>query len=209
MKNANLKRMRQRAALAVIIVGVVNVLTAPDQISIPIEVPPQQVVYSDVPTIRPSKDKLPDVVAVPTQHFTHRDEVCLAKNIYFEAKNQSLAGKLAVGIVTLRRVASSDFPKSVCGVVEQSAKNSRNMPIRNRCQFSWYCDGKPDKVVNEDAYEEATVVASALLSGETSVIDITKGADHYHASYVRRPSWTSKMKRVARVEDHVFYSDAL
>ena len=41
---------------------------------------------------------------------------CLAKNIYFEAGNQPLAGKLAVAHVVRNRVEDSQFPDTYCGV---------------------------------------------------------------------------------------------
>ena len=48
-----------------------------------------------------------------------QEAVCLAKNIYFEARGESLAGKLAVAKVTLNRTKHEDFPDSVCKVVYQ------------------------------------------------------------------------------------------
>ena len=47
------------------------------------------------------------------------EAVCLAKNIYFEAGNQSKAGRLAVGLVTLNRVEMREYPDTICGVVHQ------------------------------------------------------------------------------------------
>ena len=60
-----------------------------------------------------------------------REVDCLAKNIYFEAGSESRAGKIAVAEVTMNRVKSREFPRSVCGVVYQKS--------RNICQFSWVC----------------------------------------------------------------------
>ena len=57
---------------------------------------------------------------------------CLAKNIYFEAGNQPLAGRIAVGQVTLNRRDHGMFPNTVCNVVYQGGES------RHRCQFSWY-----------------------------------------------------------------------
>ena len=63
---------------------------------------------------------------------------CLARNIYFESRNQPLAGRLAVGQVTMNRVDSPRFPNTVCDVVMQGGERL------HRCQFSWYCDGEVD-----------------------------------------------------------------
>jgi spore germination cell wall hydrolase CwlJ-like protein len=64
----------------------------------------------------------------------NRELKCLADNIYYEAGNQSTQGKLAVAAVTINRVKSPKFPKSVCAVVYQRTKRV--------CQFSWVCEGK-------------------------------------------------------------------
>ena len=73
------------------------------------------------------------------------DEVeCLALNIYHEARNQPTAGKLAVAQVTLNRVKHDRFPNTICGVVYQGYYLNNN-PIKHKCQFSWWCDGKSDK----------------------------------------------------------------
>ena len=61
---------------------------------------------------------------------------CLARNIYFEAGNQPLAGRLAVGHVVINRRNNGLFPNTICEVVHDGGTR------RNRCQFSWYCDGK-------------------------------------------------------------------
>ena len=68
---------------------------------------------------------------------------CLAMNMYHEARDQGTAGRLAVSAVVLNRVNDSRFPNSVCEVVLQaqmkpSWKTGLPVPIRNKCQFSWY-----------------------------------------------------------------------
>ena len=57
---------------------------------------------------------------------------CLAKNIYFEAGNQPLAGRIAVAQVTINRRNHSMFPNTICEVVYQGGET------RNKSQFSWY-----------------------------------------------------------------------
>ena len=78
---------------------------------------------------------------------------CMAKNIYFEAAVESTAGQLAVAQVTLNRVKSSYYPNTVCEVVYEgkhyTTSKGDQFPVRDRCQFSWYCDGKGDEVKNK------------------------------------------------------------
>ena len=85
-------------------------------------------------------------------HLPDREVQCLAKNIYFEARNQDEYGKFGVAQVTLNRVDSPRFPNSICKVVFQPSKLPKK---RHLCQFSWYCDGIPDRIRNKNQYEEA------------------------------------------------------
>lgn len=123
--------------------------------------------------------------------------LCLSLNLYHEAKNQSFEGLVAVGNVVMNRVASPDFPNTVCGVVKQGGERRKH-----RCQFSWYCDGKSDKPYNREMYTRAESVAHLILGG--AIKDITGGALYYHATYVK-PRWASRMKRTIRIDDHIFY----
>jgi len=70
--------------------------------------------------------------------------VCLALNIYHEARNQPTIGQVAVGQVVMNRVRDERFPDTVCGVVKQGQTYSwqPDLPIRNKCQFSWWCAGQ-------------------------------------------------------------------
>jgi N-acetylmuramoyl-L-alanine amidase len=123
---------------------------------------------------------------------------CLALTIYHEARNQDLQGQIAVAQVVLERVYDSRFPDTVCGVVTDGGE------VRNRCAFSFYCDGQSDKPQDERAYTVARWVASGVLSGAVS--DVTGYATHYHAYYVR-PDWALKMRPTAVIGDHLFYRE--
>ena len=133
------------------------------------------------------------------------DEVeCLALNIYHEARNQPLVGKLAVAEVTLNRVKDDRFPNNICGVVYQGYYYSNNYPIKNKCQFSWWCDGKSDRPRDKKAWEESMRLASYVKSGLFDNIEVVNGSTHYHAVYVS-PYWTKMKKKVKVIADHVFY----
>ena len=49
--------------------------------------------------------------------YTPEDAECLAKNIYFEARAESTAGKLAVANVTINRAIAEHYPNTICGHV--------------------------------------------------------------------------------------------
>jgi len=130
--------------------------------------------------------------------------VCLALNIYHEAKNQSYLGQLAVGQVVINRVYDERFPDTVCEVVTQGPTYSwkPDFPVRNRCQFSWYCDGKSDIPKEDYAYEVAVMAAEDILYNDIN--DLTDGSTHYHAYYVI-PEWAQTKTQTIRIEDHIFY----
>ena len=132
------------------------------------------------------------------------DEVkCLALNIYHEARNQPTVGKLAVAQVTMNRVKDVRFPNTICGVVYQGYY-SNNFPIKNKCQFSWWCDGKSDKPRDTRAWSYSLMLAQRMHEGFFDNIDVVKGSTHYHAVYVT-PYWTKMKKKVRVIADHVFY----
>lgn len=134
-------------------------------------------------------------------HKNYKKEVrCMARNLYFESRDQDLQGRIAVGLVTLNRVYSNNFPNSVCEVVWQKRWSKRYG--RWVAQFSWTLDGKSDAPIENEAYDEAVRLSTALFAG--GIHDFTNGADHYHATYVN-PSWAKKLTLVAKIDDHIFY----
>lgn len=82
---------------------------------------------------------------------------CLAKAVYFEARGESLQGQVAVAEVILNRVESPRYPHSVCGVVQQAGHGG--------CQFSFTCDGHPDRMRDAHAADLAGRIARAMLDG--------------------------------------------
>ena len=134
---------------------------------------------------------------------------CLAMNIYHEARDQGTAGKLAVSAVVMNRVNDKRFPNTVCGVVLQahmkkSWKTGLPVPIRNKCQFSWYCDGKPDEPKDKESFEKALDLSDLMLHNKIKFVDITDGALFYHADYVT-PSWAKTKTKTVEIQDHIFY----
>ena len=118
--------------------------------------------------------------------------MCLSMNVYWEARDQSIAGQVAVAQVTMNRVASPDYPNDVCSVVYDHK------------QFSWFWDGKSDVPKEEAAWQRAQMVAKGVLagSGHSELMDVN--ITHYHAAYVQ-PYWAPTMKLVAQIDDHIFY----
>jgi N-acetylmuramoyl-L-alanine amidase len=124
---------------------------------------------------------------------------CLALNVYWEARSEPTIGQLAVAAVTLNRVAHPRYPDSVCEVVYQGGEGGKK-----GCQFSWWCDGKPDRPRNDVAWIKAVNVAFVAASMELP--DPTGGALWYHADYVD-PDWARSKLVVARIGRHLFFRE--
>ncbi|MEO0385550.1 MAG: cell wall hydrolase [Pseudomonadota bacterium] len=122
---------------------------------------------------------------------------CLAEGVYFEARGEPRRGQVAVAQVIMNRVNHDEFPDTICGVVYQ------NQHRRNRCQFSFACDGAPERVTERAAWEVAEGVSRQVLEGR-DLIETIEESTHYHATYVR-PRWAPRMIRLDRVGLHIFY----
>ena len=77
------------------------------------------------------------------------------------------------------------------------------IPVRNKCQFSWWCDGKSDEPRDADAWLEAQEIAYLIMQLE-NFVGISEGSTHYHATYVN-PDWNKKMQHVGRIGSHLFF----
>jgi spore germination cell wall hydrolase CwlJ-like protein len=128
---------------------------------------------------------------------SEKDFNCMATAIYFEARSEAYRGQVAVGQVVLNRVAHRLYPDTICSVVYQ------NKSKRNACQFSFACDGIPERVTERKAWAQAEEIARGVISGKLYLPEVGY-ATHYHATYVR-PQWAPRMKKVTKIGHHVFY----
>ncbi len=114
---------------------------------------------------------------------------CLAGAIYFEAKSESLEGQLAVGRVVINRAKSGRFPTTYCGVVYQPS------------QFS-FVRGAAMPSINMQSRLWRNAVAIAQIADADIWQSEAEGALFFHAARVS-PGW--KLRRIAKVENHIFY----
>ena len=134
---------------------------------------------------------------------------CMALNIYHEARGSSLADQAATADVVLNRMYDTRYPDTICDVVHQgtvkpSWKDETVMvPVRNKCQFSWWCDGRDDTPRDTDRWVSAQTLAYQIVV-EGKYRGITEGSTHYHATYVN-PRWSSDLQLVGRIGAHIFY----
>ena len=127
---------------------------------------------------------------------------CLARNVYYEARGESLEGQKAVALVTLNRVENSMFPDTICGVVNER----KTVKGRTKCQFSWRCEShtNPRKAVRQ-SHESYQAALTAILEYETLTTTlVTKDTLFFHAKHVR-PFWRKVKQRLTRIDNHIFY----
>ena len=130
-----------------------------------------------------------------------REINCLALNIYFEARGEAQLGRFAVAAVTMNRVKSYRFPKTVCKVVWQ------------RRQFSWTHDGKSDRPRDKKAWRQAKDLAKMVYSKyfgfqkkSNGAWDITQGALHYYSTSIPEPYWAKDNNGSKSIGKHMFVS---
>jgi len=123
---------------------------------------------------------------------------CLAENVYFEARGEPLNGQYAVAEVTVNRLRSPYFPKTICGVVH----DTRWDPLRRRfvAHFSWTQEERSEPW--GPLWQQSITVATAVIN--ESHMPIVPDALYYHANTVQ-PYWANPKRSVARIGNHVFY----
>ena len=113
--------------------------------------------------------------------------LCLAMNVYHEARGEPLEGQYAVALVTINRAKRN--PNNICREVYKPK------------QFSWTIY-KNHKITETKAWKHALQVAKKAFT----LRDFTGGANHYHATYVS-PRWSQELKYVGRWGNHFFYKE--
>ena len=122
--------------------------------------------------------------------------LCMSLAAYFEARGEPFHGQIAVNQVALRRAALD--PNRVCEEIYRTAQFEGPAAHPRR---------KP-KRVDERAWRRAEQAAHAALVWAEHGIgqDYSKGATHFHATYVR-PSWTRCAKLTVQIARHRFYNN--
>lgn len=134
------------------------------------------------------------------------EQSCLTAALYHEARGESETGQLAVARVIINRARSRAYPPSICGVVFQNAER------KNRCQFSFACDGHSDSPKNPEIRARIDRLAWTILRDRGTVdAELARGpykmimdATHYHTRDVR-PGWAGKLTPIGTIGHHIFY----
>jgi spore germination cell wall hydrolase CwlJ-like protein len=132
----------------------------------------------------------------------NKDIMCLAKDIFYEARDQSIIGKVAVAYVPVNRSISS--LKSLCSIIQKKSNHV--------CQFTWVCHKKSNTKSEAVAWSLSLKIAHAVYN--RLVDDPTNGAKFYYNPRKAHSHW-AKFKNAVQtlyaingfIGDHVFLKD--
>lgn len=145
-------------------------------------------------TNQPSQPKAQAISATP------EDIEIMARTIWGEARGESYEGKVAIGWVIRNRAS-------------KSPKYNWSSKISQVClqKFQFSCWNKNDSnlvkiksvTTSDPTFKECLEIAKKVVAGELA--DISNGADHYYANYIRRPYWAIGETPVAKIGVHLFF----
>lgn len=158
----------------------------------------EEKVVDDAPPPKKTETLTPrEVKAVDPAGQAPMDDsiTCLARTIYWEAKGADDKDMSAVASVVINRLGHDGFPDTICGVVKQGVESKS-------CQFSWWCDGRPDQVEEAQRYDIAKEIARRALNQQLK--DTTGGALYFHDRNVH-PQWAKAYRKTAETRHFLFY----
>ena len=116
----------------------------------------------------------------------------MASASYYEARNQSDTGVVAVMHVIKNRTEHSKWPNTIKEVVYQ------------KHQFSYLWDGSTKKAMKKEQHKRMAALAHNVLNG---VVESPVGnAVFYHKVKMDAyPGWSKRVTKVGVLGDHIFY----
>ena len=127
--------------------------------------------------------------------------MCLALNVYHEARSEPVQGQFAVAHVTMNR-AGGDQAKVCETVVARKQFSWTNKMLAKKTE-SRYVLKKAGVPKDKNAWMLAKHIARLTI--EHKPTDLTNGATHYHTTKIK-PRWAASMQYVRRIGRHVFYT---
>lgn len=137
------------------------------------------------------------LLAEPTlwKETNEKNKACLALNIYYEARGESVKGQAAVAWVTLNRLQEEERPSTICGVVFEKS------------QFSWTLKKKNRNPKDLESYERAMEIANDVLLEYGTGHDPTNGSTYFHTLKVK-PKWSKVFEKTVKIGNHIFYKES-
>jgi spore germination cell wall hydrolase CwlJ-like protein len=146
---------------------------------------------------------IPSISGVTSNNNIEPKQIeCLSEALYFEGRSESEEGQRAIAEVILNRVASRGYPSTICTVVRQAKFYPSGGIDLHSCQFSYYCDGKPEDYKEGKAFVSTYTLSYSIM--EFGNTNLTQGATHYHST-TSNPYWTASLVLTTQIGDHLFY----
>jgi len=146
---------------------------------------------------------VPSISGVTSNNSVESKQVeCLSEALYFEGRSESEKGQRAIAEVIFNRIANKSYPSTVCTVVRQAKFYPSGGIDLHSCQFSYYCDGKPEDYKEGEAFVRTYTLSYSIM--ESAATNLTHGATHYH-SKTTNPYWTASLVFTTQIGDHLFY----
>lgn len=143
--------------------------------------------------------------SIDCDQVRNNGKLCLACNIYHEARGESLSDQIMVGHSTMARVKDEHYPNEICAVVWQP------------WQYSWTNDGNSDVVTEPEVWREIIKSVSELvlmhwnddsfvIAPEDVNISDLEDVKWYHNDTVN-PDWTARADIVWDSSAHTYYKN--
>lgn len=126
--------------------------------------------------------------------------LCLALNIYHEARNQTIEGMRAVAAVTYNRAKKNK--DKICDVVFKPRQFSWANPLTTVKASERRKRAEAFVPKDERSWERAKQIAQATINGENK--SAAKFATHFYSVKISPPHWSNNFVVVARIDDHIF-----
>lgn len=146
----------------------------------------------------PFRSHQAELTVIDTDNLTRaqvQDILCVARNVYHEARGQTVQNQMAVAWVTRNR--SKITGKSLCEVVFEAYL----VQGRKRVQFAWTTHNHT-RLMERSAWDQAQVLAWRVLQAHVSQ-DFTKRATHFYER-ANRPPWSVRGRDHQVIGAHVF-----
>jgi spore germination cell wall hydrolase CwlJ-like protein len=145
-------------------------------------------------------DALPLRAAVdnlPPPNLPKSERRCLAEVVFYEGRNETVEGQIAIAQVVLNRVRSGQWPDTICAVVRQGRGDS--------CQFPAVCKAGERPSDSDAGWQRAAWIADDAAAGRAWLSELSD-ATHYHNASAK-PPWRLSMKFIRKVGWRLYYSD--
>ena len=157
--------------------------------------PQNKIISLPVPNLVEVREELKKYAKVKA--IEEKQLACMAKNIYYEAGNETYEGKIAVARVVMNRVRHG-FASNPCNVIYQKT----SIEDKIICQFSWVCDERPDPNKNTLKYKESMSAAYEVMILGMHKEMLPNSALFFHSSGVE-PNWP--YRKLKQIGNHIFY----